>query len=177
ELIGRKTIMQAGLVLFGAAALYAGLIATSTAEVIGARVVMGAAGAMIMPATLSILTNVFSKEERARAVAIWAGIAGAGGAIGLLLSGLILEYFSWDLSFLMLVPLVVGTLAAGASLIPNSRDPDRGRLDPPGAVLSTAGLVALVYALIEAPRNGWISTQTLSVFGAGLASLALFTWW
>jgi DHA2 family multidrug resistance protein-like MFS transporter len=92
---------------------------------------MGAAGAMIMPATLSILTNVFPKEERAKAVAIWAGIRGGGGAIGLLLSCLILEYFDWELGFLILVPVVVSTLAAGASLIPNSKDPDQGSLDFP----------------------------------------------
>src|SRR4029450_6807028 len=80
ERFGRKGIMQLGLVLFGGASLYAGIVADSSAELIVARVVMGAAGAMIMPATLSILTNVFPREERAKAVAIWAGTSGAGAA-------------------------------------------------------------------------------------------------
>ena len=167
ERYGRKRIMQLGLVLFGFGSLYAGFIAGTSEEVIGARVVMGAAGAMIMPATLSILTNVFPREERAKAVAIWAGIAGGGGAIGMLLTGFILDHFDWSLVFLVVVPVVIVSLAAGAYLVPNSRDPDRGTIDVPGAVLSTAGLAALVYALIEAPLHGWTSVETigLSVLG------------
>ena len=177
EQFGRKRIMQAGMALFGFASLYAGLIANSSGELIGARVVMGAAGAMIMPATLSILTNVFPREERAKAVAIWAGVAGGGGAIGMLLSGFIVEHFDWSAVFLVVVPVVVAALAAGFFLVPNSRDPDRATIDIPGAVLSTAGVVAIVYGLIEAPRTGWLSVETLVLMAAGLALVAAFAWW
>jgi EmrB/QacA subfamily drug resistance transporter len=177
ERYGRKRIMQIGLVLFGAASLYAGLIANSSGGIIAARVVMGAAGAMIMPATLSILTNVFPREERAKAVAIWAGIAGGGGAIGMLLSGFIIEHFAWNGVFLVVVPVVLGALVVGAYLVPNSRDPDRATIDLPGAALSTAGLAALVYGLIEAPRTGWLSTETLALMAAAGVFLAAFGWW
>ncbi len=177
ERFGRKRIMQLGLTLFGAASLYAGLIASSSGELIAARIVMGAAGAMIMPATLSILTNVFPREERAKAVAIWAGIAGGGGAIGMLLSGFIIEHFDWNFVFLVVVPVVLAALAVGFFLVPNSRDPDRATIDIPGAVLSTAGLVAIVYALIEAPRTGWLAAETVAVAAAGVVLLAAFAWW
>jgi EmrB/QacA subfamily drug resistance transporter len=177
ERYGRKRIMQLGLVLFGFGSLYAGFIAGTSEEVIGARVVMGAAGAMIMPATLSILTNVFPREERAKAVAIWAGIAGGGGAIGMLLTGFILDHFDWSLVFLVVVPVVIVSLAAGAYLVPNSRDPDRGTIDVPGAVLSTAGLAALVYALIEAPLHGWTSVETIGLSVLGLLLLGVFAAW
>ena len=100
ERFGRKGVMQIGLALFGASALYAGLVAATSTEIIAARIVMGAAGAMIMPSTLSILTNVFPREERAKAVAIWSGIAGGGGAIGMLLSGFIIQNYDWSAVFL-----------------------------------------------------------------------------
>ena len=177
ERFGRKRIMQLGLALFGGASLYAGIIAGSSGEIIAARIVMGAAGAMIMPATLSILTNVFPREERAKAVAIWAGIAGGGGAIGMLLSGFLIEHFDWNSVFLVVVPVVIGALAAGFFLVPNSRDPDRASIDLPGALLSTAGVVSVVYGLIEAPRTGWLATETLALMVAGVALLAAFAWW
>jgi EmrB/QacA subfamily drug resistance transporter len=138
---------------------------------------MGAAGAMIMPATLSILTNVFPREERAKAVAIWAGVAGGGGAIGMLLSGFLLEHFAWGSVFVVAVPFAAASIAAGAFLVPTSRDPDQGSIDLPGAVLSTAGLVTLVYGLIEAPTHGWGSTETIGLVSIGLALLVAFTWW
>src|SRR4051812_32307767 len=96
---GRKGILQAGLVLFAAGTGYAAFVAGSAEQLIGARVVMGAAAALVMPATLSIITNVFPREERARAVALWAGISGAGAAVGPLLSGFVLEHFSWNAVF------------------------------------------------------------------------------
>jgi EmrB/QacA subfamily drug resistance transporter len=177
ERFGRKGIMQLGLALFGGASLYAGIVADSSAELIVARVVMGAAGAMIMPATLSILTNVFPREERAKAVAIWSGVAGGGGAIGLLMSGWMLEHFSWAATFLVAVPVVVVALIAGAILVPTSRDPEQGRLDLLGALLSTAGLVSLVYGIIEAPKHGWTSPETLAFVAGGIALMGLFALW
>ena len=177
ERFGRKGIMQLGLALFGGASLYAGVFADTSGQLIVSRVVMGAAGAMIMPATLSILTNVFPREERAKAVAIWSGVAGGGGAIGMLLSGFMLEHFAWGSVFLVAVPFAAASIAAAALLVPTSRDPDQGSIDVPGAVLSTAGLVTLVYGLIEAPTHGWGSTETVGLVAIGLALLAAFTWW
>ncbi|MEO5838747.1 MAG: MFS transporter [Acidimicrobiales bacterium] len=177
ERYGRKGIMQLGLALFGGASLYAGVLADTAGQLIASRVVMGAAGAMIMPATLSILTNVFPREERAKAVAIWSGVAGGGGAIGMLLSGFILEHFAWGSVFIVAVPFAAASIAAAAFLVPTSRDPDQGSIDVPGAVLSTAGLVTLVYGLIEAPTHGWGSIETIGLVAIGLGLLVAFTWW
>lgn len=174
---GRKGILQGGLLLFAVATMYAGFGADSANQLIAARGIMGLAGAMIMPATLSILTNVFPNNERAKAIALWAGISGAGTAIGPLLTGFVLEHYSWHSAFLISLPLILIALIAGAYLIPRSSDPDHTKLDIPGSVLSVIGLVALVYAIIEAPHNGWLSTETLTIFGFGLASMGAFVWW
>jgi len=120
---------------------------------------------------------VFPREERAKAVAIWSGVAGGGGAIGMLLSGFMLEHFAWGSVFLVAAPFAAVSIAAAALLVPTSRDPDQGSIDVPGAVLSTAGLVTLVYGLIEAPTHGWGSTETIGLVAIGLALLAAFTWW
>lgn len=174
---GRKGILQLGLALFAGATLFAGFGANSANELIAARAVMGLAGAMIMPATLSILTNVFPNNERAKAIALWAGISGAGTAIGPLLTGFVLEHYSWHSAFLVSLPLIVIALISGAILIPKSSDPNHTKIDIPGSVLSVVGLVAIVYAIIEAPHNGWLSFDTLSIFGLGAAAMGLFVWW
>lgn len=174
---GRKGILQAGLVLFGFASIYAGTLAESSGSLIAARAVMGLAGAMIMPATLSILTNVFPAKERARAVGIWAGISGAGVAFGPLLTGFVLEHFSWHAVFLINVPIIILTLITGVFLVPRTADPDHTNLDPVGAGLSIVGLVSLVYAIIEGPHHGWLSLETLGIAALGLATLGLFVWW
>lgn len=174
---GRKGILQAGLVLFASGSLYAGIVAETANQLIGARAVMGLAGAMIMPATLSILTNVFPAKERAKAVGIWAGVSGGGVAFGPLLTGYILQHFSWHAVFLINIPIIALTLLAGVFLVPRTADPDHSQLDPVGAGLSIAGLVLLVFAIIEAPANGWLSSHTLLIGGLGVIALALFVWW
>lgn len=174
---GRKGILQAGLVLFGLASAYTAFFASSAVAVIAARAVMGLAGAMIMPATLSILTNIFPPNERARAVGLWAGVSGAGVALGPLMSGFVLEHFSWHATFTINLPIIALTLLAGMFLIPKTADPAHTSLDPGGAVLSIAGLTALVYAIIQAPTNGWLSTSTLGIGALGLVSLAAFIGW
>lgn len=172
---GRKGALQAGLLLFLAGAVLASTADTS-AMVITARTVMGAAAAFVMPSTLSILTNVFPAEERPKAIAIWAGISGGGAAIGPIASGWLLEHFWWGSVFLVNVPVILVALVAGAVLVPRSKDPDEQPLDVPGALLSIVGLSALVYGIIEGPHHGWVSTESLLVFGASAAALALFAW-
>lgn len=174
---GRKGMLQAGLILYAVASLYAGSLVDSANALIIARIIMGVAGAMIMPSTLSILTNVFPSKERAKAVGIWAGVSGAGIAFGPLLTGFVLEHFSWHAVFLINVPIIVVAIAAGLFLIPRMADPDHTSLDPVGALLSIVGLTSVVYSLIEAPAKGWLSTSTLFVLVFGLVMIGLFIWW
>src|SRR6478609_8946902 len=159
---GRRLALNGGLVVFGAASLFEAMSTTSSA-VIGARAVMGVGAAFVMPATLSILAHVFPPKERPRAIAIWAGFAGVGVAMGGVVSGALLEHFWWGSIFLINVVVVVIALVAGFFLIPRSREKIHAPLDPLGALLSIAGLSALVYGIIEAPDHGWGSTQTVVI--------------
>jgi MFS family permease len=127
---------------------------------------MGAAAAVIMPSTLSILVNVFPPDERTRAIAIWAATTGAAGAIGPVASGFLLNHFWYGSVFLVNVPIVLVALVLGVFLVPTSRDPQEARLDPVGSVLSIIGISTLVYGLIEAPANGWGSSTTLAAASA-----------
>jgi EmrB/QacA subfamily drug resistance transporter len=175
--IGRYRTLAAGLVVFG---LGSGLaaISTSSGQLIGSRVLMGIGAAAIMPATLSILTNVFTNPaERARAIALWSAVAGLGIAIGPTLGGWLLENFAWGSIFVVNLPIVAIALVAGRLVVPPSRDAHPRALDPMGAVLSIAGLVALVYAIIEAPTNGWLSMTTVGIGGLGAAILAAWVRW
>jgi EmrB/QacA subfamily drug resistance transporter len=172
---GRKGTLQAGLTLFLAGTVLAA-IGDSSATVIAARAVMGLAAAFVMPSTLSILTNVFPAHERAKAIAVWAGISGGGAALGPIASGFLLEHFWWGAVFLVNVPVIVLALVAGKILLPTSRDPEQPPLDIPGALLSIVGLGALVYGIIEGPLKGWTSTQTLGTFALSAVVLALFGW-
>jgi MFS transporter, DHA2 family, multidrug resistance protein len=170
---GRKGALQAGLVLFLLAAVLAAT-ATTSAQLIACRAVMGVAAAFVMPSTLSILTSIFPPEERGRAIGLWAGIAAGGAALGPVTTGFLLEHFSWGSVFLVNVPLIVLALVAGARLVPVN--PDRGRepVDLPGAALSILGVGTLVYAIIEAPHHGWGSGRTLATFAVAAAVLLAF---
>ena len=173
---GRKGALQLGFVLFLAGA---GLASASHAmwQLIACRAVMGAGAALIMPSTLSILINVFPPHERPKAIAIWASVTGAAGALGPIASGLLLAHFWWGSVFLINVPLIIVALIGGRFFVPKSRDHEQAPLDPVGAVLSTVGIVALVYGLIEAPNSGWLSGATLGSFAAAAAVLAAFVAW
>jgi len=127
-----------------------------------------------MPSTLSILTDVFPARERARAIGIWAGVSGLGIAVGPALGGLLLQNFWWGSVFLINVPVVLTALVAGRYLVPTSKDPSAPRLDPVGTALSAAGLLALLYAIIEAPTYGWGSPSVIGGFAAGAVVLAAF---
>ncbi|MEZ5141850.1 MAG: DHA2 family efflux MFS transporter permease subunit, partial [Acidimicrobiales bacterium] len=144
---------------------------------IATRAFMGIGGALIMPATLSIITNVFPDEERGRAIGVWAGVAGLGGALGPLTGGFLVEHFYWGSVFLVNVPIVLVGIVAGFVLIPTSKDPTAPKLDPLGALLSIGGLVALLYGLIEAPAEGWTSPTILTAFAVGIVLLGAFGAW
>ena len=170
---GRKGILLSGLVVFGGASLAAVLV-DDPSTLIALRAVIGVGAALVMPTTLSIITNVFPPEERGRAVGIWAGIAGAGAIIGLLLSGTLLEWFSWSSVFAVNVVLAALAFVTTIPVVPTSRSSHRVRLDPIGALLSSLGLFGVVFAIIEAPQHGWLDPLTLTGFGVGALLLVAF---
>lgn len=170
---GRKGALQGGLVLFLVGSAVAAMAGTA-ATVIAGRAIMGLAAALVMPSTLSILVNVFPPDERSRAIAIWAGIASGGAAVGPVASGLLLEHYWWGSVFLVNVPVVVLALLAGRRFVPRSADPDHQPVDLPGVALSILGVGALVYAIIEAPAHGWTGTRTVATFAFAALALALF---
>jgi len=175
--LGRRRILQAGLVLFALTSAAAGVSGT-TGELIGARAAMGAAAALIFPATLALLITTFTNpRERATAIGVWSAIAGLAVAIGPVSGGLLLRHFSWRSVFFISVPIVVIALAAGAWLLPESRDARPGRFDPAGALLSVTGALLLVWTVIEAPRRGWTSPATLAGFAGSAVILAGFAFW
>ncbi len=173
---GRKLALQAGISIFGLASLGA-LVADSSDQVIGVRAAMGVGAALIMPATLSIIANVFSGEERGKAIAIWAALAAVGIGLGPLAGGLLLEWFAWSSVFLVNVPFAVAALLLGIRYVPESRDPHPGSFDLLGAALSATGFSILVYAIIEAPEQGWTSGLVLGSLAASVALLGSFIWW
>lgn len=173
---GRRGALQAGYLVFGLGSL-ASAFATSADQLIATRAFMGIGGALIMPATLSIITNVFPPQERGRAIGVWAGTAGIGVALGPLTGGFLLEHYYWGSIFMVNLPIVVFGALAGFVLIPTSKDPSAPRLDPVGAVLSIGALMTIVYALIEAPDQGWTDPRTLAMFVGGSALLGIFVWW
>jgi EmrB/QacA subfamily drug resistance transporter len=173
---GRKRALTVGLVLFGLGSLGAAFSGSAN-MLIATRAAMGIGGALIMPSTLSIITNVFSGPERGRAIAAWAAVSGLGIIGGPVLGGWLLENFWWGSVFLVNVPIVLIAVATGYFLVPESKDPKATPLDPVGAVLSIAGLSALVYAIIEAPSNGWTDPLILGGFAVAAILLGLMVWW
>jgi EmrB/QacA subfamily drug resistance transporter len=173
---GRKGALNIGLAIFGLGSFLAGISDTAN-QLIICRAIMGIGGAFVMPATLSILTNVFPVHERARAIAIWAGVAGAGGAIGPISSGYLLAHFHWGSVFFINLPVVATALIGGKFLVPTSRDPRKVPLDPVGAVLTMVGLAALLYGIIEAPIRGWGDARTIASFVLAVVVLSQFAIW
>ena len=173
---GRKLALQAGVSIFGLASLGA-LVADSADQVVAVRAAMGIGAALIMPATLSVIANLFTGEERGKAIAIWAALAAIGIGLGPLTGGLLLEWFDWPSVFMVNVPFAAAALLLGIRYVPESRDPQPGSFDLLGATLSTAGFSILVYAIIEAPEQGWTSGLVLGSLAASVALLGFFLWW
>lgn len=170
---GRKRALSFGLFVFGLGSGLAALAETPEA-LIATRALMGIGGAFIMPSTLSIITVVFHGAERAKAIGIWAAMAGLGIAIGPVAGGWLIENASWSWIFLVNVPVVIVALAAGRVLIPESKDPAAQPLDVPGFGLSIVGLTALVWAIIEAGSSSWTESRVLAGSAVAAVFLALF---
>jgi EmrB/QacA subfamily drug resistance transporter len=173
---GRRGALAIGLAVMGTGSILSAF-ANDADQLIATRALMGVGGAMIMPATLSIITNVFTdRRERAQAIAIWAATAGAAVAIGPVTGGWLLEHFWWGSVFLVNVPVVVIALVLGQLFVPTSRDPAAPPIDVPGALLSIAGLVVLVWAIIEGP-GGWTDPEILGAFALAAVLLGAFILW
>jgi len=173
---GRKKALTFGLVVFG---LGSGLsaLAESSEMLIATRALMGVGGAFIMPSTLSILTAVFPANERAKAIGIWAAVSGLGIVIGPVTGGWLVEHGDWSLVFLVNLPFVAAALLSGRWLVPESKDPSKPRLDAGGFALSSLGLGALVWGVIEAPARGWTDGVILGAFTLAAVALAAFIAW
>jgi DHA2 family multidrug resistance protein-like MFS transporter len=174
--IGRKRLLLIGAAAFGAASVVTAY-APSAELLIVARALLGVAGATIMPSTLSIIRNVFTDPgERTAAVGVWSGMSAAGFAVGPVVGGVLLDHFWWGSVFLINVPIMALVLVGGILVLPESRNPDAGRLDLLSVVLSFAGVVAVVYALKEAAHKGVEHADVLVAGVGGAALLALFVW-
>lgn len=174
--IGRKRILQIGLAIFGIGSLWAALSET-TDMLIAARGFLGIGAAIIMPATLSIITATFPREERSQAIAIWAAVFGLGVGIGPVMGGWLLESYEWNSVFFVNLPVIATALIGGAIFLGESRDETAPRPDIPGVLLSIPGLFALVYGIIEAGVVGWTETNVVFAFGVAAVLLGLFAWW
>jgi EmrB/QacA subfamily drug resistance transporter len=174
DFLGRRMIFIAGLVVFTASSLACGL-APSGEALIAARAVQGVGAAMMLPATLSIITTIFPVRERGMAIGIWAGVSGAGLAIGPLVGGVILRVASWPWIFYINIPVGIAGVLATLALVPESRDtsPDQ-RLDLLGLVTSAVALFGVSFALIEANNYGWTSATILLCFAGSAVALAAF---
>lgn len=171
---GRKRLLLAGMLMFGAASALSAF-STSPGQLVATRALMGIGAAAVQPQTLSIITNVFEPRERGRAIGIWAGFSGLAIALGPVTGGFLLEHFWWGSIFLVNVPIVAVGVTAILLLVPESKDPAPKRIDPLGVALSIAGLVAFVYGIIKGGETTeWTSTQVLGPLLGGLALLAVF---
>ncbi|MET7485046.1 MFS transporter [Streptomyces sp. NPDC005538] len=173
---GRKKMLIAGLVLFGVGSLVAGL-AQSTGQLIVARAGMGVGGALLITTTLAVVMQIFTPEEQPRAIGIWAAVNALGFATGPLLGGFMLNHFWWGAIFLINLPVAALALVAAVALVPESKNPRGDRPDLLGALLSTVGMAALVYAIISGPSHGWTSERVLLTGAVAVLVLAAFAYW
>ncbi len=174
---GRKGALLIGLIIFGCGSATSAFAGSAT-QLIFTRASMGIGAALIMPSTLSLLTNIFhDPRERGRAIGAWAAVAGASGALGPVIGGVLLAHFSWGSVFFVNIPIIVVAVIGGWRLLPSSRDEHAPRLDPIGACLSIFGLVAVLWAIIEAPTDGWGDPVVIGSLAVGIAVIAAFLMW
>lgn len=174
DFIGRRRLFVAGVVVFTAASLLNGL-ATSSEWLVAGRALQGLGAAMVSPAALSIVTTTFREgAERAKALAVWAAIAVGGGAVGLLLGGILTEYLSWEWVFFVNLPIGVAAVLLSMRFVPESKAPGTRGVDVAGAVSVTAGLTLLVYAIVKTQDYGWLAAETIGLGAAAVALLAAF---
>jgi EmrB/QacA subfamily drug resistance transporter len=172
--LGRKGMLLSGLAVFGLAGL-AGGFTTTPGQLILARCFMGLGAAMVFPATLSLISNVFTERaERARAIGLWGATAGMAIALGPIVGGWLLQRFSWTSIFFAMVPVAVLGGALVAASVPSSRDPRAPKADVPGFLLSTAAMALLIYTIIEAPNQGWSSARSIGGFVLVVVPFAAF---
>ncbi|HZO96954.1 MAG TPA: MFS transporter [Gaiellaceae bacterium] len=177
DVVGRRRIFLAGLVVFTLSSLLAGL-AWSEGSLIGARAFQGLGAAIISPAALSILSTTFAEgRERNIALGVWGAVGGFGAAAGVLLGGVLTDALSWEWIFFVNVPVGAAAFALTPFLLGESRDARVRRFDAPGAVLVTAGLSSLVYAITQAGQQGWLAGRTLGFAAAAVVLLAAFVGW
>jgi EmrB/QacA subfamily drug resistance transporter len=173
---GRRGALQIGLAIFGIASVLSSQAGSPNALLIF-RALMGLGAAFIMPSTLSLLTSVFPPKERSGAIAVWTGFAGAGGVIGTLIGGLVLNSFWWGSVFFVSVPIAVLALILVTVMCPSSKEDAVRKLDPIGAALSVLGFGALLYGIIEGPEKGWTSVHALGAFALAIIGLVGFVLW
>ena len=175
--LGRKGMLLGGLAVFGLASL-AGAFTTTPTALIAARTVMGLGAAMIFPATLSAIANVFTeRRERALSIGLWGASAGVAVAVGPIVGGFLLEHFTWTSIFVLMAPVAAVSALLVALSVPRSKDPTAAPVDVPGFVMSTAAMAAVVFTIIEAPDVGWSSARSLAGFAVSAALFATFIRW
>ncbi|MEU9980313.1 MFS transporter [Streptomyces sp. NPDC050856] len=173
---GRRKMLLTGLALFGVGSLAAGF-AQSSGQLIAARAGMGVGGALLMTTTLAVVVQVFDDSERVKAIALWSTVSSLGFAAGPLIGGVVLDHFWWGAIFLINLPVAVIGLVAVAALVPESKHKQGDRPDLLGALLSTIGMTAVVYAIISGPEHGWTSAQVGVPAALGAVVLGLFALW
>lgn len=175
--LGRKGMLLAGLAVFGAASAAGGLT-SSPGQLIAARATMGVGAAMIFPATLSLISNIYvERKQRARAIGLWGAATGAAVALGPIVGGWLLELFSWPAIFFAMAPVAAVAAALVARAVPTSRDPHAREPDPLGLVLSSAAIALLTYTIIEAPDHGWATDRTIVGFAVATSLFVAFVAW
>ena len=186
DIYGRKKMFVVGMTVFTAASglcgtsgWVAGLIGIPGATaLIGARVLQGIGGALMMPQTLSLITVAFPPQKRGAAMGVWGSVVALGAVLGPLVGGYIVTHYPWEWVFLINIPIGVVAILATMSIVPESRDPlASGKLDWGGLIFSATAIFGLVYALIEGPKFGWISPQTLGLLAVSALLFVIFVWW
>lgn len=175
DLLGKRKIFLAGTVLFAAASLFAGLAQTPE-QIIFFRAIQGLGAAFLSPAALALVLTIFKEgKERNRALGVWSGVAAGGGAVGLLLGGILTQYVDWRWIFFINVPVSIVVVFLGYRYLPaGEHEGERQSMDLTGAIAVTAGLMLLVYGFVKATDYGWLSTQTLGILGLGTILLVGF---